>query len=109
MAKWAGVQNVSRPIPMCQEMSQYRPKVVEVTARTDNQMYLGTTVARIEAKSVTTADAGRGIRAPSAMEQLLRTRLLTACRNTSPEETDSFLRVRGRLDFCGELRVFDDE
>src|SRR5215467_4876240 len=76
MAKWAGVQNVSRPIPMCQEMSQYRPTVVEVTASTDAQRYQGTALVPTEDRSVTVADAGKRMGALSAMEPLLGTKLL---------------------------------
>ena len=32
MATWAGVQKVSRPIERCQEMSQYPPMMLELTA-----------------------------------------------------------------------------
>src|SRR5215469_7942749 len=76
MAKCCGVQNGSRPIPMSQEMSRYRPRVVEVTASTDAQRYQGRALAPTEDQSVTVADAGKTMGALSAMEPLLRTKLL---------------------------------
>src|SRR5579862_336801 len=42
MAMWAGVQNVSRPMERCQEMSHWPPIMAEVTARTEHQTYQGT-------------------------------------------------------------------
>jgi hypothetical protein len=57
-------------------MSQYRPTVVEVTASTDAQRYQDTAPALTEDKPVTVADVGKRIRALSAMEPLLRTKLL---------------------------------
>jgi hypothetical protein len=56
-------------------MSQYKPTVVEVTARIDDQMYQGTTPALIEVKSVTVAVVGKATGALSAMESLLETTL----------------------------------
>src|SRR5580704_13013185 len=47
IARWAGVQNVSRPMVMCQEISQYKPKVMEVTAVAPDQTCQGTAAARI--------------------------------------------------------------
>src|ERR1700733_3171941 len=44
-ARWAGVQNVSRPMVMCQEISQYKPKVMEVTAAVPDQTCQGTAAA----------------------------------------------------------------
>jgi pteridine reductase len=41
MPRCAGVQNVSRPIDMCQEMSQYKPTDVAVTAAAEAQTYQG--------------------------------------------------------------------
>ena len=46
--KWGAVQNVSRPILSCQEMSQTPPNEAEVTASAHAQMYQGT-VLRWEA------------------------------------------------------------
>src|ERR1700723_3931854 len=43
----AGVQNVSRPMVMCQEISQYKPKVMEVTAVAPDQTCQGTAAARL--------------------------------------------------------------
>ena len=37
----AGVQNVSRPIERCQEMSQCTPTMANVTAATEHQTYQG--------------------------------------------------------------------
>src|SRR5690349_4947320 len=42
MAMCAGVQNVSRPMELCQEMSQCAPIMAEVTASAEHQMYQGT-------------------------------------------------------------------
>src|ERR1700733_12855035 len=47
MARWAGVQNVSRPMVMCQEISQYKPKVIEVTAAAPDQTCQGTAATRL--------------------------------------------------------------
>ena len=41
MAICAGVQNVSRPIERCHEISQWPPIMAEVTARTEHQIYQG--------------------------------------------------------------------
>ena len=41
MAMWAGVQNVSRPMERCHEMSQCVPTMAEVTARTEHHTYQG--------------------------------------------------------------------
>src|SRR5882724_13441194 len=38
---WAGVQNVSRPIERCHEMSQWIPTIAEVSASTHSQMCQG--------------------------------------------------------------------
>src|SRR5579863_203159 len=53
MAMWAGVQNVSRPIDMCQEMSQCPPIIAEVTAATVDQTYQGTRAAGASVSSLT--------------------------------------------------------
>ena len=47
----AGVQNVSRPIEICHEISQYPPKVSEVTAAARHHTYQGiaATWSRVEA------------------------------------------------------------
>src|ERR1035438_957803 len=42
MARWAGVQNVSRPMERCQEMSHWPPIIAEVTPKTAHQTYQGT-------------------------------------------------------------------
>jgi hypothetical protein len=39
---WAGVQNVSRPMERCQEMSQWTPTMEHVTAAVAHQTYQGT-------------------------------------------------------------------
>ena len=52
MAMWAGVQNVSRPMERCQEISHWPPIMAEVTAKTAHQTYQGTLVERIEAVAV---------------------------------------------------------
>ena len=39
---WAGVQNVSRPMERCQEMSHWPPIMAEVTPKTAHQTYQGT-------------------------------------------------------------------
>ncbi len=47
----AGVQNVSRPIERCQEISHWPPIIAELTARTEHHTYQGTrsvVVARTE-------------------------------------------------------------
>jgi hypothetical protein len=44
---WAGVQNVSRPIVLCQEMSQKTPVAANVTAATAHQTDQGTASARV--------------------------------------------------------------
>ena len=49
MTRWAGVQNVSRPIDWCQEMSQCTPTMEQVTAATAHQMYHGTRSERSDA------------------------------------------------------------
>src|ERR1700685_1263715 len=41
MPRCAGVQNVSRPIDMCQEISQYKPTEVAVTASAEVHTYHG--------------------------------------------------------------------
>src|SRR5580704_16439211 len=41
MAKWAGVQNVSRPIVWCQATSQYPPIMSEVMATSMHQIAAG--------------------------------------------------------------------
>ena len=41
MAICAGVQNVSRPIDRCQEISQCVPTMAEVTAMTEHHTYQG--------------------------------------------------------------------
>lgn len=64
----AGVQNVSRPIPVCQEMSQYKPNVVDVTARAADQTYQGTDVTRAADHSLAPADVGIGRRTLSAIQ-----------------------------------------
>jgi hypothetical protein len=46
MHKCAGVQNVSRPIDMCHEISQNRPTVVAVTAIAEDHTYQGIEAAR---------------------------------------------------------------
>ncbi len=38
---WAGVQNVSRPMERCQEISQWTPVMAQVTAATEHQTYQG--------------------------------------------------------------------
>jgi hypothetical protein len=42
MAMCAGVQNESRPMDMCHEMSQYPPITTDTTAAKSAQMYQGT-------------------------------------------------------------------
>src|SRR5262249_17209105 len=42
MAMCAGVQNVSRPIDRCQEISQCTPTMANVTAATEHHTYHGT-------------------------------------------------------------------
>ncbi|SRR5260370_20058756 len=44
MARWAGVQKVSRPMERCQETSHAPPMVAEVMARAPHQTYQGTEV-----------------------------------------------------------------
>src|SRR5438445_794099 len=46
MAMWAGVQNVSRPIERCHEMSQMTPTFALVAAITAAATYHGTTAGR---------------------------------------------------------------
>src|SRR5947209_6174717 len=41
IAMWAGVQNVSRPMDRCQEISQWIPTIAKVTAATEHQTYQG--------------------------------------------------------------------
>src|SRR5690242_5608618 len=41
MAMWAGVQKVSRPIEVCQEISQCAPTIADVTASVEHQTYQG--------------------------------------------------------------------
>src|SRR5262249_3458180 len=50
---WAGVQKVSRPILLCQEMSHTLPTLPEVTASTQAQIYQGTRVDSARALSAT--------------------------------------------------------
>ena len=58
----AGVQNVSRPIERCHEMSQCTPIMAHVTAATAHQTYQGTeTEDRAETG---TAAAGRQTETP---------------------------------------------
>jgi len=78
-------------------MSQYNPTVVEVTARTDDQIYQGTTFARTCDRSVTATDDGKEIRALSAMGHLCERKSLVlpwilaqnqrmfSCRSTADE------------------------
>src|SRR2546427_761887 len=44
MSRCAGVQNVSRPMDICQEISQYPPMTTETTAAKSDQTYQGTAV-----------------------------------------------------------------
>jgi hypothetical protein len=55
MAMWAGVQNVSRPMERCQEMSHWPPIMAEVTPKTAHQTYQGTrwTDSRTDARKWT--------------------------------------------------------
>src|SRR5688572_31898475 len=46
MARWAGVQNVSRPIVMCHEMSQMTPTTMLVDAKSTAGMCHGIADAR---------------------------------------------------------------
>jgi hypothetical protein len=47
---WAGVQNVSRPIDMCHEISQFAPIVAEVTASTAHHIYQGIAFCLLETR-----------------------------------------------------------
>jgi hypothetical protein len=58
---------------MCQEISQYKPTVVEVTANVDDQTYQGTAAARDADNSAAVAEDGNAILALSAMKYLLAT------------------------------------
>jgi hypothetical protein len=55
---------------MCQEISQYKPNVVEVTANEDDQTYQGTAAACDADNSVTSAEGGNAILALSAIKYL---------------------------------------
>jgi len=55
---------------MCQEMSQYKPAVVDVTASTEDQMYQWIAVIRTEDTSATTAGDANDIRAVFAIDHL---------------------------------------
>jgi hypothetical protein len=51
MTMWAGVQNVSRPMERCQEMSQWTPTMEHVTAAAAHQTYHGTRSEAIETEA----------------------------------------------------------
>src|SRR5277367_7083325 len=56
MPKCAGVQKVSLPMDMCQEMSQYRPTTVDVTASAEVHTYQGTAAVSAAATALVGAD-----------------------------------------------------
>src|SRR5215467_10096139 len=103
MATCAGVQNVSRPIPMCQEISQYRPTLVEVTANTEDQMYQGIEAARTEDSSATATEDGNAMRAVSTIADL------TTPRKSTLKTAHLLEPLRGLVGECGELRILCDE
>src|SRR5215469_12026175 len=59
MQRCAGVQNVSRPMVMCQEMSQCKPTIAQVAAAATVHAYQGTDSATAAVRAVCTA-AGLG-------------------------------------------------
>jgi hypothetical protein len=83
-------------------MSQYRPNVVEVTARTEDQMYQGTALALTADKLATAVGAGKGIRALSAIEATPMNQIYISPEvNTSSE----YVRASGATPVAG-LRFF---
>ena len=58
MAMWAGVQKESRPMDMCQEISQYPPMTTETEAAKRDQMYQGTASVTADRVTATAAEAG---------------------------------------------------
>lgn len=67
MATCAGVQNVSRPIERCHEMSQWMPTMDEVLASTAHQMYQGTAATADDGKVEATGERDRGSDAACAI------------------------------------------
>src|SRR5438445_8200398 len=61
MAMWAGVQNVSRPIERCHEMSQMTPTFALVAAITPAATYHGTTAGRDVAETGGAVAAATGL------------------------------------------------
>ena len=100
---------MSRPIPMCHEMSQYKPTVVAVTAKTDDQMYQGKMPVCVADILVVTVEDEKGIRALSSMGHSLRASRMSFPVDTSREPPDVRRRVRRRFDSCVEWRVLNDE
>ncbi len=60
MARWAGVQKVSRPIVRYHELSQMRPTITLVEAKATAQRYHGTAVFVTTARSGVAGVAGAG-------------------------------------------------
>src|SRR5277367_5917840 len=69
MPRCAGVQNVSLPMDMCQEMSQYKPTTVDVTASAELHTYQGTAAASAAATARVGAEV---IEIPCAIFKLPR-------------------------------------
>src|SRR5580700_2188741 len=54
MATWAGVQKVSRPMDLCQEMSHWPPIIAEETPKTAHHTYHGTRSAAVRTAAAVT-------------------------------------------------------
>src|SRR5215831_2961888 len=81
MAMWAGVQNVSRPIDMCQDMSQIPPTMPETMPATMNQIVQGIDIADEDTYSMGRAWSGN----PAGMV----CDMVTPSRCNQPEPTKS--------------------
>src|SRR5271154_6657653 len=80
MPRCAGVQKVSRPMDMCQEMSQYKPTTVDVTASAELHTYQGTAAASAAA---TAREGAEAIEIPCAIAGPLKSNSPEALRRTS--------------------------
>src|SRR5271163_2923850 len=96
MPRCAGVQKVSRPMDMCQEMSQYKPITVDVTASAELHTYQGTAAVSAAATARGGADV---IEIPCAMFGLPEKQLaqhLAAQRRTKQIRHDYAKSLAGR-------------
>src|SRR5579883_2362484 len=80
----AGVQNVSRPMERCQEISQWPPIMAEVTARTAHQIYQGTVRGAAGGDATGEVSVEVAAMCPSAnkiIDRSLRPRLGSMCKS----------------------------